>query len=265
MIFMNSKTRSYLYILIITLVATIGTVILLGQILQMNTEESVGYLTEKLNLKSSVETSDIASWQTYRNEEYGFEIKYPRNLEIQENRQIGSVSFWDPEYKDALVPPVLTIAVYKLDPKYDSLQVGSQRDMLLSVAKNELRQNFDKVRRYKGDEIIVDSTDAHGTHSFFYEFNTYTVAHILGRDAADTKESFYDQILSTFKFVDSTVNTGSLLKTCPEEWIQNDMPVITGTPEDRQYYILDGKRRELKEFDRQWVGENCNIEKQIVY
>lgn len=31
-----------------------------------------------------------------------------------------------------------------------------------------------------------------------------------------------------------------------------------------EYYIVDGKRRELKEFDIEWVKKNCNIKPTVV-
>ncbi len=53
-----------------------------------------------------------------------------------------------------------------------------------------------------------------------------------------------------------------LLKICPEEWIQNRMPG-PGTNFE-EYYIVEGKRRELKEFDIEWVKKNCNIKPTVV-
>lgn len=57
-------------------------------------------------------------------------------------------------------------------------------------------------------------------------------------------------------------NKSQLLQTCPEEWIQNRMPG-PGTNFE-EYYIIDGKRRELKEFDLEWVKKNCNIKPTVV-
>lgn len=53
------------------------------------------------------------------------------------------------------------------------------------------------------------------------------------------------------------------LQVCPEEWIQNKMP---GPESDelKEYFIFEGKRRELKEFDLAWIKKNCNIKPQIV-
>lgn len=55
----------------------------------------------------------------------------------------------------------------------------------------------------------------------------------------------------------------ALLQVCPEEWIQNKMP---GPESDelKEYFIFEGKRRELKEFDLAWIKKNCNIKPQIV-
>lgn len=65
----------------------------------------------------------------------------------------------------------------------------------------------------------------------------------------------------------SSTNNINLLKVCPEEWIQNKMPSIDDAKNNslpNEYFILDGKRRELKEFDLEWVKQNCNIKPQIV-
>jgi len=61
----------------------------------------------------------------------------------------------------------------------------------------------------------------------------------------------------------NSVNSSTLLRVCPEEWIQNKMPGLE-EQEAKEYFILDGKRRELKEFDMEWVKKNCTIKPQIV-
>ncbi|MBI2543359.1 MAG: hypothetical protein HYW24_04180 [Candidatus Aenigmarchaeota archaeon] len=61
------------------------------------------------------------------------------------------------------------------------------------------------------------------------------------------------------------------LRTCPDKWVENRMPRTideNSTTEDLtpdQYFIVDGKRRELSEFDVDWIKENCNITPDIVY
>jgi hypothetical protein len=56
-----------------------------------------------------------------------------------------------------------------------------------------------------------------------------------------------------------------LERSCPDEWYHNRMPTIQGTVEEDQYFVADGERRELKEYDVDWVRANCAIEVQEVY
>ncbi|NCU42013.1 MAG: hypothetical protein EOM19_04845 [Candidatus Moranbacteria bacterium] len=64
-----------------------------------------------------------------------------------------------------------------------------------------------------------------------------------------------------------------LLRACPEEKIINAMPTFesessgeydAGVP-PREYFILNGQRREIEEFDREWVEENCSFEEQVAW
>jgi len=59
---------------------------------------------------------------------------------------------------------------------------------------------------------------------------------------------------------------------CPDEWIVNKMPCacVTDSCEEcndppREYFIINGERRELSEFDVDWVKENCDVKPQDVY
>jgi putative hemolysin len=61
-----------------------------------------------------------------------------------------------------------------------------------------------------------------------------------------------------------------LLRICPDEWIQNEMPQvisddqINGDFSPKEYFIVNLTRRELSEFDIGWVRANCNIRPQVV-
>lgn len=63
----------------------------------------------------------------------------------------------------------------------------------------------------------------------------------------------------------SSGQKGHKLQKCPDEWIENRMP-STDTSRVNQYFIVDGQRRELEEFDLEWIRNNCDIKApQIVY
>ena len=53
------------------------------------------------------------------------------------------------------------------------------------------------------------------------------------------------------------------LKVCPNELIQNKMPAVYPSI-NSDYYILNGERREISEFDAEWVKANCTVEIKVV-
>lgn len=61
------------------------------------------------------------------------------------------------------------------------------------------------------------------------------------------------------------------IKDCPEAWIENRMPRVIDRNSKREptpssYYIYKGERREISEFDAEWVKKNCHdLEVQRVY
>jgi hypothetical protein len=71
-------------------------------------------------------------------------------------------------------------------------------------------------------------------------------------------------IVQSFEFVEKT---SAKLQVCPDEWINNQMPGPAPEPGSlpKQYYILNGQRREIAEFDIVWVSKNCSIKQQTVY
>ncbi len=58
--------------------------------------------------------------------------------------------------------------------------------------------------------------------------------------------------------------TAGKLQKCPQAWIVNKMPATSKSNLPEQYFVLDGKRRDLSEFDLDWVKKNCDLKPQIV-
>ena len=56
-----------------------------------------------------------------------------------------------------------------------------------------------------------------------------------------------------------------LLKECPDEMILNKMPSTGYSKIPRSYYIKDGIRKEIQEYDSEWFRDNCTIPVQEVY
>ena len=64
----------------------------------------------------------------------------------------------------------------------------------------------------------------------------------------------------------STTPPVSPLRVCPEAWYDNRMPsTVESNDVPREYFIYKGVRRELSEFDVNWVKTNCSVKPQAVY
>ena len=62
------------------------------------------------------------------------------------------------------------------------------------------------------------------------------------------------------------------LQICPDEWYKNEQPcVYQDSPAEceqqrKEYFIIDGERKELEEVDVEWVKKNCEVNKpEVVY
>ena len=57
------------------------------------------------------------------------------------------------------------------------------------------------------------------------------------------------------------------LRVCPENWIDNQMPCVSDTPQGcgkREYFIIKGENKNADEVDVDWVRQNCNISPQVL-
>lgn len=62
------------------------------------------------------------------------------------------------------------------------------------------------------------------------------------------------------------MNNAEKLKVCPDEWIDNRMPMVEGKNNPpSEYFIINGSRVEKDQIDMEWMKQNCDIQPQIVY
>jgi hypothetical protein len=64
----------------------------------------------------------------------------------------------------------------------------------------------------------------------------------------------------THFFADNTGGIG--LRECPDQKVINAMP---GTEPRPSYYVRNGQRREISEYDAAWVAKNCFVPEETVY
>ncbi len=60
-------------------------------------------------------------------------------------------------------------------------------------------------------------------------------------------------------------NRPGLVKECPDKMILNKMPSARYSKIPPSYFIKDGTRKEIQEFDHEWIRVNCTIPVQEVY
>lgn len=201
---------------------------------------------------------DISNWQTYRNEEYGFEFRYPGNW-------IGRVSTYQDE-------------VFTLDtPENDQLRLdveagrinGEGFDHTLSIFVNTLEPEQSNLINYleQNPEIgDIKSIEFAGRSAFnavsggleahdntFIQINRHYIDIFLGYvdrtvDFNLPETKIINQILATFKFIDThTDQNGAYYKTLPIHSFK-EMGEIDG----RNYIYSGGTVYYFNELTKLW-------------
>lgn len=69
-------------------------------------------------------------------------------------------------------------------------------------------------------------------------------------------------IMSLLALIGYQFVQGSKLRECPDEWI---IPNSRKPLADTEHFFMNGRRRELAEFNLEWVKENCQITRKEVF
>jgi len=146
------------------------------------------YRTEKYSGFGYEEiTADLTNWKTYRNEEYGFEIKYPKNWNIEEEKEFPD--FFGIIFMNA--GEEIGLMIYR-EPS--DIKAKAALDKWLEAAreqKAEIKEiSIGFKKGYKAVQPFdISAAVVKGQH--LYWFLTLSL-----------EESFFDQILSTFRFLE---------------------------------------------------------------
>ncbi|MFH1111585.1 MAG: hypothetical protein V1712_00755 [Patescibacteria group bacterium] len=190
---------------------------------------SVQYYTPEIILPwISTDNVDTSIWQTYRNEQYGFEVKYPENFYITSvSERLGDI------YQEFVVD----LAKYKIPPpiEYDGVRIaiGTFSGDFEKYIDERIKQGLETGNDIYGSnvsindvvksEIVINNSIGYkvdGMHGsgggpniyFAKKGKIFSIGNSLGDD------KLFNQILSTFKFISLVTSTDLNITACMSEW-----------------------------------------------
>lgn len=163
---------------------------------------------------------ETADWEIYRNEEYGFEIRYPENFVVRESSIVDckGISFWDEDFsssRNTSVNKMVTFDIFITDSieevekciggHYSSpAGPGAKTYEFLNSEIVTINQNK-FLKKYYKDIVPFEGYDAFNFSSWHIE-NKGTIYTLIYNNQVtvnpEPHEQLFNQILSIFKFID---------------------------------------------------------------
>lgn len=226
----SSKSIAKL-IMVASLIMGLGTIIvLLGFLGKMKNEVVLD--DEAVSGKVIIQ-DDAVGWKIYRNEEYGFEVKYPQNWNEKEAPYDGTGIMLINTNKEVIMggmaPDDYFLFDNRINPKYSNDWMGVQIDIYIKPENfswdNWIKNNFPVVENYEnykyeeleGIKVTELKGLFRGEPNIFLEgeklynirlFNEYSYNFDRDPQKDNLALSYFNQILSAFKFIekDETVD-----------------------------------------------------------
>jgi len=164
-----------------------------------NSNGTIIYVEKFIRLEDCIEP-DTSNWQIYRNEEFGFEVKYPKNYILEKNSE-ESINFWtEDRYKlnsEMMLSKGASYLSHNLGIEVAN-EKWSKEKIDENLKNNEIQKEEIYLNNIKIIKFLKKSDEGNIYLNCIQKNNIYIV--IYKNDSTSEKE--FDQILSTFKFID---------------------------------------------------------------
>ena len=156
-------------------------------------DDGLNYFEQVISTFKFIEKDQIADWQTYRNEEFGYEVEYPNEI-IEEEDAVLFTGLID---KDTVVVKILV----KRNKSSDDLVSNIEKDIIVQEAGAITSDEMVSFGNTLSRKIVYGLPTGTDRTIYYIERNQDTIEIIWGYYERENIENI-EKILSSFKFIE---------------------------------------------------------------